>query len=290
MQEAVKSINCSEIRRFKEQPRQFFEPEALKSLRESIGKYGQEKPGEVMPLKKGDSHRYELVSGERRWLCCAALGIPFKTTIRTDIADTKSQFLASFAANGGQENLTDLEVIRSVARIKQDFGFTNKEVAERIGRPEGWVEERAKLAKLEPEILELMSPKRKEKGLRILTYSHAKLLSAGSIPAHMRARIAEAAVRDNVSTAEIRNLLRRDSSIEAKPGYEYAKLATLARNLLKDSAALREKGGNLNRVFRSRPTREITNMMERIELAVGNLSAFKDALGSFLKTRKSDAA
>jgi ParB family chromosome partitioning protein len=253
-------------------------------LQESIKKYGQEKPGEVKGLPKGESHRYELVDGERRWICCVAIGIPFRAVVRTDITDPKHQFLASFLANGGQENLTDLENITSITRIKSEFDFTNQEVSERIGRSKDWVAERAALAKSGPKILEMMSPERKDR----LSFSHALLLLR--IHPSRREMLAEIIVRENLKTSQVRDLTRRDRTIEAKPGYEYMKFKGLLRRLSEDSEALKEKRDNLRRVLKSRPNREIVNMMRGIETTAANLEVFKEALDRFLKSRKEDVA
>ncbi|MDR3642073.1 MAG: ParB/RepB/Spo0J family partition protein [Candidatus Doudnabacteria bacterium] len=279
MTETVQAIDCSKIRQFEQQPRQYFDQPALESLLESIREYGQEKPGEVRTLSEGETYRYELIDGERRWRCCTLLGIPFKAVVRSDITDVKSQFLASFLANGGQENLTDLENVKSIVRIKQEHGLTNKQVAYRIGRSEDWVSERAALAKLGPKIMEMMSPEREDR----LSFSHASLLLR--VGSSRRDALAEIVVRDGLKTSQLRDLTRRDRQVEAKPGYEYVKFTGMLRRLLEDSQALKEKGDNLRRIMKSRPNREISNAMARVGQISENLATLREALNSLLKTR-----
>lgn len=99
-------IWTKQINRFKQQPREYFDEEALVALRESIRAIGQLTPIKVKRLKSG---RYELVDGERRLIACRELGIKIRAEV-VEVRNRSEQKLLAGVANFGREGHTTTEI------------------------------------------------------------------------------------------------------------------------------------------------------------------------------------
>ncbi len=283
MEADVKELECSDIRRFSEQPRQYFNKQRMKELQASIEEIGQRRPGTVRALPKGDTHKYELVDGERRWLACQKAGIPFSAVIRKDINEVRYQFLESFIANGTQETLTTVEQMNAILRIKRDFKATNKRVAELIGRSEDWVAERAVLRKLDLKVIEMMSSEQKQD---CLSFSHGLLLV--KLPPERQVRIAEIIVGEKLKTHQVRDVIRNDHTIIGAPGHEFLKYMTLLKRARETSEVLKDKKRGFALVLADRSRREVELMGEIGDQAIKNLTIVKEALDRILRDRRND--
>ena len=67
-------IPTKRIRRYPGQPRLYIEPLALMGLEASIRHIGQRRAITVKAVTGDPDHDYELIDGERRWLCCKRIG------------------------------------------------------------------------------------------------------------------------------------------------------------------------------------------------------------------------
>ena len=174
---AVVEIPRDRIRPFKGQPREFFDPHALKELARSIESVGQQVPITVRPLHGDPKHDFELVDGERRWRAAALLKLPaLKAWINHDIVHEDDQFLASLVANFAREGHSPVELAKSIRRLRKhpqlrdlDPWAQYKLIGARFGRSAAWVYQYEKLLRLPAEVLELMHPRvPKNKRLRAI--------------------------------------------------------------------------------------------------------------------------
>jgi ParB/RepB/Spo0J family partition protein len=272
-------VPCSDIRRFQGQPRQFFSRKALQSLKNGIQKDGQKRYAEIKALPEGESHKYELIDGERRWIVCGELQRSLWCLVRYDIADINAQYLQSFLANGGQETLTEYETIKALAKIKEDYGLTNNEgVAELIGRKRDWVRERLAIAKFGSEFLELMSPDLSDE--KRIQFTHAQLIAR--VPRAGRAKLVEIVLREKLSSSDLREMVRKNSNVVSKGGHEYIKCMSLAKRIRDDSEALKDKSRGFGATLRDRSSEDVRRFIERVDCAMGNLATLRKALGESL--------
>lgn len=170
---AVLEVPTHLVRRMEDQPRRWFNPATLADLRASITKAGQQQPALIVAVTNNGRHRYELVSGERRWRVCSDLGIPLKA-ILVEVNDRSQQFILSCICNFGEEQEPPMEVAWALKRIKAESGLTDEEIAQRFGKSIGWVWQHLKLNQLDSEVQELMHPSISEK--KRLKLMHALLL------------------------------------------------------------------------------------------------------------------
>lgn len=112
------------------QPRQQFDRIALEELAASIKEHGIVQPLVVTPI--GDD-RYRLIVGERRWQAAKLAGMQRVPVVSKDVSDRQTLELA-LIENVQRADLNPLEEANAYHRLVQDFGLTQQEVGERVGR------------------------------------------------------------------------------------------------------------------------------------------------------------
>jgi ParB family chromosome partitioning protein len=141
-------------------------PEALEELARSIKRYGVIEP--VIVRRAGE--HYELVAGERRVMAARRAGL---TTIPAIERDGSGEDMLALALieNIQRENLNPIEEALAYRRLQGEFGLTQEEIAERVGRTRVFVANTLRLLQLPDEIREDVS-----RGT--LTAGHARAILA----------------------------------------------------------------------------------------------------------------
>ena len=120
----------------KYQPRTDMRPESLADLAESIKSQGLVQPILVRPLpgrNPGESQRYEIIAGERRWRAAQMAGIGEIPAVIRDVPDEAALAMA-LIENIQREDLNPLEEARALTRLIDEFGLTHQQAAEAVGR------------------------------------------------------------------------------------------------------------------------------------------------------------
>lgn len=148
------------------QPRKEFDETALQSLAESIKAYGVIQPIVVSPAPDG---RYYLVVGERRLRAAKLAGLH---DIPAHVRSTKDQDKLELALveNIQREDLNPLEEATGYRRLIDEFGMTQREVAQRTGKTEVDIHLRLSLLALPDSVKEALTNGR-------LTYGRARALA-----------------------------------------------------------------------------------------------------------------
>ncbi len=157
-QEALRQavqIPISKIRPNRYQPRSRFSEEELAALTESIRKDGVLMPVLVRPLGDG----YELIAGERRWRASQAAGLMEIPAVVRDVDDMQALEFA-IIENEQRDDLTAIESARAYQRLIDEFGCTQKQVAEKIGVSRVQVSNLIRLLQL-PEAVQAMIESRR---------------------------------------------------------------------------------------------------------------------------------
>lgn len=117
------------------QPRQVFDEEALSELIHSIREFGLMQPIVVraLPGAAGESPRYQLVMGERRWRAVQQAGLDTIPAIVRETADD-SMLRDALLENIHRVQLNPLEEAAAYQQLLDEFGVTHDELAARIGR------------------------------------------------------------------------------------------------------------------------------------------------------------
>lgn len=130
------------------QPRQNFNWDDLEGLAESIFYNGLLQPITVRML---DSEHYQLISGERRLRACKMAGLSSIPSIIIDIDEKKSALFAVLE-NLQRENLHFFEEAMAIEKLTKGFGFSQDEVAKRLGKSQSALSNKLRLLRLPNEV------------------------------------------------------------------------------------------------------------------------------------------
>ena len=153
------------------QPRKNFSAEALSELAASIRTSGVLQPIIVRP--RGD--RYEILVGERRWRAAREAGLGRVPAIVREATDAEAIELA-LVENLLRENLNPLEEADAYQRLMAQFGWTQEELAQRIGKDRASIANVLRLRRLPQVIQDDLQAGR-------LTMGHARALLGLATPA-----------------------------------------------------------------------------------------------------------
>jgi len=158
-------LRLDQVRPGRLQPRTTMSEAALEELKASIKKSGVIAPVIVRPIAHGT---YELAAGERRFRAAQALGMNEIPAIIRTLSD-KDALELSLVENVQREDLNALEEAKGYARLLDEFGYTQEEIAAAIGK------DRATIANL-LRVLTLPDEIQQGVGEGVLTLGHAKAI------------------------------------------------------------------------------------------------------------------
>ena len=126
----LREVPIDLIQRGRFQPRRDMDPAALQELADSIRQQGVMQPVVVRPIAEG---RYELIAGERRWRATQMAGLDSIPAIIRDVPDEAAIAMA-LIENIQRENLNPIEEAFALQRLQDEFGLTQAQVAEAVGK------------------------------------------------------------------------------------------------------------------------------------------------------------
>jgi ParB family chromosome partitioning protein len=160
-----------------QQPRRHFDSQALDELTASIRSSGVLQPLVVRPR----GSQYEILVGERRWRAAQQAGLGRVPAIVREASDAEALELA-LVENLLREDLNPLEAAQAYQRLLTEFGWTQEELARRVGKDRSSVTNALRLLRLPTPIQEDLRAGR-------LTMGHARaLLGLPSPAAQLRLR------------------------------------------------------------------------------------------------------
>ncbi|OGY56408.1 MAG: hypothetical protein A2Y84_01895 [Candidatus Colwellbacteria bacterium RBG_13_48_8] len=159
--EHVFHIEVDKIRPNPHQPRRDFDEGALRELANSIREFGVLQPLVVSKIEKetdtGRTVEYELIAGERRLMAAKMLGLPtVPVMIRHTDREVEKLELA-VTENIQRTNLNPIEAARAVARLQDEFGLTQREIAIRLGKSRETIANALRLLNLPSDIQEAIA-------------------------------------------------------------------------------------------------------------------------------------
>ncbi|MBV8877113.1 MAG: ParB/RepB/Spo0J family partition protein [Gammaproteobacteria bacterium] len=209
MGEELTRLPLDLLQRGRYQPRLDMRPETLSELADSIKAQGVVQPIVVRPLEppvNGESQRYEIIAGERRWRAAQMAGLAEIPAVIRHIPDEAAIAMA-LIENIQRENLNPLEEARALERLVSEFGLTHQEAAQAVGRSRAGVSNLLRLLELTAEVCELLEK-------RTLEMGHARALLALT-ERRQQTEVALLVARKGLSVRETEALVRR---LQAPPG------------------------------------------------------------------------
>jgi len=154
--ESVFHIETEKIKRNPHQPRQDFNQESLKELAASIREHGIIQPIIVSKLEKdtetGTVVEYQLIAGERRLEASKMIGLERVPAIVRKLTQKAEGLELAIIENLQRSNLNSIETARAYAKLQDEFGLTQREIAARLGKSRETVANSLRLLNLPTEI------------------------------------------------------------------------------------------------------------------------------------------
>ncbi|MEO5986692.1 MAG: ParB/RepB/Spo0J family partition protein [Candidatus Limnocylindria bacterium] len=173
------------------QPRLSYDEESLTELADSIREHGVLQPILVRP----SGAQFELIAGERRWRASRMAGRDTIPAIVVDFDDSTA-LEVSIIENLQREDVSPLEEATMFRRMTDAFGYSVRQLAQKVGKDKGYVENRLRLSDAPADIRELVS-------LRKDTISHAyELMKIGD--ERQRRRLGKRIAAGELSLAKLR--------------------------------------------------------------------------------------
>lgn len=144
-------IPVEQIRVNPDQPRTRFDDESLEEMAASMREVGVLQPIVVT----GHDDQYVLIAGERRWRAAKRAGL---TEIPAVVRETMGRptLVEALIENVQRQDLTPLEEARAYQQLLENYGLTQDQVAQRVGKSRPAVANTLRLLQLPPEVQEMV--------------------------------------------------------------------------------------------------------------------------------------
>ena len=148
-----------------DQPRQDFDEEELAALAESIRVHGVLQP---LTVRETGGGYYQIIAGERRWRASRMAGLTDVPAIVIEADDRKAKELA-LIENLQRQDLNSVEEALGYQSLMNEFGLTQEEAAQRVGKSRPAVANALRLLTLDEKVLDMLRAGE-------LTAGHAKAI------------------------------------------------------------------------------------------------------------------
>ncbi len=166
--DAVLKVPLNKLKPNPYQPRKNFDENALNDLANSIKVHGILQP--IVAIKTNENE-YTIIAGERRWRASKIAGLKEVPVILLTGKKDKEYLELAILENLQREDLSPLERALSYKRLQDEFGLTQAEIGERVGKSRVAVSNTIRLLELDDEVKNAL-----EKGE--ISENHARALLA----------------------------------------------------------------------------------------------------------------
>jgi ParB family chromosome partitioning protein len=181
----------------KGQPRQRFDAVHLDELAQSIKEHGLIEP--LVVRRIGESDRFELIAGERRWRALQKAGLREALVVVKDVSP-KDAFELALIENVQREDLNPVELAEALDRLLREHGYTQEALAERLGKDRTTVTNSLRLLRLPARVREKVIAGELSEG-------HARALLGAAEGARIE-ELAEKVIRQGLSVRATEALVR----------------------------------------------------------------------------------
>ena len=190
------------------QPRKHFDQEALAQLADSIAAHGVLQP---ILVREVTTDRYQIVAGERRWRASKLAGLTEIPVIIVDMTEREAAEVA-LIENIQREDLNPIEEAEGYETLKAEYGLTQEQIAEKVGKSRSAIANTMRLLALPKEVRELIV-----KGQ--LSEGHARAV-LGLRTQDLMLPLAEKVVAADLSVRDTENEVRRMNRLADLPEEE----------------------------------------------------------------------
>ena len=201
----ARQIPINKLQPNPDQPRKSFDQDALKELAQSIKEHGVIQP--IIATSNGDN--YIIIAGERRYRASKLAGLKTIPVIVKDYNEQQKREIA-LIENLQREDLNPIETAVAIKQLIDNYGFTQDEIALKIGKSRPVITNTLRLLNLEPEVLTLVE-------IGKLSAAAGKVLV--SLPREQQIQLAKKASDGKMTTKDIEDTVRtllKPESVEIK--------------------------------------------------------------------------
>lgn len=195
-------VSIDDVRPNPYQPRKTFDEGRLRELADSIRQHGVFTP----ILVKRSLGGYELIAGERRLRACRLAGIKKIPAIEMEFDDQQMMEIA-LLENIQREDLNAIEEAKAYEKLIQKVGYTQEELARRIGKSREHVANMMRLLKLPARLQQHVTAHE-------LSMGHVRALLSLEDETMME-EVAQKAIREQLSVRAVEKLVK--SMVQPKP-------------------------------------------------------------------------
>ena len=187
----------------KNQPRKLFDEEKIDELSQSI-----KQKGLILPIlvKKIDENNYQIIAGERRWRASQKAGLHDVPVIIKNL-DDKEILEIALIENMQREDLNPIEEAEGIARLQDEFKYTQEELSNILGKSRPQISNTIRLLKLPQKVKEFVQNK-------TLSAGHARALVGLEDPY----AIAQVAIKKNMNVRQLETYISYVKNKRGKKG------------------------------------------------------------------------
>lgn len=188
--QTVSEVDIGSVFANPNQPRKVFDETALNELADSIKKHGV-----IMPIIVNDegNGRYMIIAGERRWRASRIAGLKKIPVIIKNYTERQIKEI-SLIENLQREDLNPIESATAMRSLMDDYGLTQEELADRIGKSRPAIANTLRLLSLTPDVVSLVANNK-------LSAGHARALI--TLPESEQIKFAKEAVKTGMSVRDV---------------------------------------------------------------------------------------
>ena len=221
---ALRTVPLYKVEPNPDQPRREFDEVALQDLADSIRLHGIIQPLTVREMENG---YYQIIAGERRWRA-ARLAELSEVPVVVMEADDRKVMEIGLIENLQREDLNPIEEAAGFKVLMEEYGLTQEDVAQRVGKSRPAVANALRLLALPDAVCQLLEEGR-------LSAGHARALLP--LPGgELQKRMAKRIIDEDLSVRQTEALVKRLSA-QAEAGEEPAKRPDDPMKIYRDAAA-----------------------------------------------------
>ncbi len=232
--DSITSVRINDVEPNREQPRKQFPTEELEALSDSIVKYGVISPITVRRV----GERYVIIAGERRWRAARMAGLSEIPVIIISADDKKAAEIA-LVENIQRSDLNPVEEAQAYAALIDQYGLTQEEVAEQIGKSRSSVTNSLRLLDLPDAVLSMLAAGK-------LSSGHAKVLLGIKDGENLKAaaeKVAEGELSVRETEKLVKQLLAGPKPEKELPPIDYTKaLETAIQEKIGRTVKIKQNG------------------------------------------------
>ena len=219
---SVSELDINKLYPNPNQPRKYFDDDALQELANSIKIHGVIQP---IIVNKEEGDKYLIIAGERRWRASRIAGLSSVPVVIKNYTEKQVKEV-SLIENLQREDLNPIEAARAIKQLMEEYNFTQEAVADRIGKSRPNITNTLRLLTLYPDVIKMVEDGR-------LSSGHARALVVVE-DTNQQIRLAKNACDGKMSVRDLEKAVKNYLNPAKKPVAKVAEQSLELKELIVD--------------------------------------------------------